>query len=164
MAAANFKSTKGTTKTPVPSFIGAGVLMTQYVKFTVPETPEVGDTYDLFYLPDGAQPVGGYMAATDIDTGTETFDMDVGITANGVDSADPDFFTNSGVLTGDAITDLPLTNAANVRLFTGSFPVEQLGAKTLVQAVVNAVAAGGATGSFVVRVDYLLPGKATSHA
>lgn len=164
MAAATFKSTKAGENVPVPSYIGGGVILSQYVTMTVPETPEVGDIYQLFYLPDGAIPVGGYLATTDIDTGTETFDMDVGIAANGVDVADPDFFCNSGVLSGDAITDFAFTNAANVRLFTGKFPVVQLGAKTMVQAQVIGLANAGATGTFTVRVDFLLPGKPVSHA
>jgi hypothetical protein len=162
MAASTFYSTKAGEQVPVPSYPGGGVILSQYVTMALPETPEVGDVYKLFYLPEGAVPIGGYLATTDIDTGAETFDMDVGIDANGVDVADPDFFTNSGVLSGDAITDFPFTNAANARLFTGAFPVAQLARKTMVQAVVNAVAAGGGTGSITVRVDYLCPGKPTS--
>jgi hypothetical protein len=162
MTAQTFVGPDAAANIPVPGYIGAGVVNARYTTFTIPETPEVGDIYQLFYLPDGAVPIGGYLATTDIDTGTETFDMDVGIAANGVDSADPDFFTNAGLLSGDAITDLIETNAANYRPFTGKFPVVQLGAKTMVQAVVNAVAAAGGTGTFTVLVLYLLPGKSTS--
>jgi len=164
MAAQTFTSTGQSSSAPVGGDPGQGarILNSLYHTFTIPETPEVGDIYVVGYLPRGAVPCGGYLATTDIDTGTETFDMDVGIAANGVDSADPDFFTNSGVLTGDAITDFAFTNAANVRLFTGAFPVAQLGAKTRVQCQVIAVAAGGATGTVTIRVDYLMPGKATS--
>lgn len=141
----------------------AGNLKTMYCQLNITTAFANGNTADLGYLPDGAVPVGGYFAAVDIDTGTEALDIDIGITANGVDSADPDFFSNSGVLTGDAIaTDLPLTNAANLRVFTGPFPVVQLGGKTLVQAVCNAAANAGGTGKLVVRVDYLVPGEATS--
>lgn len=143
---------------------GAGIVYSLYGDFAIPETPEVGDIYVVGWLPYGAQPIGGYMATTDIDTGTETFDMDVGFAGNGVDTADPDYFTNSGLLSGDAIaTDFILTNSANFRPFTGPFPtVKKFGAKTRVQAVVNAVAAAGATGSVAIRVDYLMPGNATS--
>lgn len=162
MTAQTFVLPKAKASYPVPHYIGAGIVMSQYDSFTIPETPEVGDIYQVFKLPLGAVPIGGYLATTDIDTGTESFDMDVGIAANGVDSADPDFFTNAGLLSGDAITDLIETNAANVRLFTGKFPVAQLGAVTTVQCVVNAVAAAGGTGTVTVRVDYLMPGNATS--
>lgn len=163
MTAQTFTFAKAKASYPVPHYIGAGIVMSQYDTITIPETPEVGDIYQVFKLPLGAVPIGGYLATTDIDTGTETFDMDVGIAANGVDSADPDFFSNSGLMSGDAIgADLPLTNAANYRPFTGKFPVAQLGALTTVECVVNAVAAAGATGTFTVRVDYLMPGVATS--
>lgn len=144
---------------------GAGVVHSQYRTYTIPETPEVGDIYELFMLPKGAVPIGGYLSAQDIDTNaTETFDMDVGIAANGVDAADPDFFTNAGVLIGDnAATEGVLTNAAQVRWFVGGFPVAQLGANTVVQAVVNAVAATfAASTKFTVRVDYLMPGVSSS--
>ena len=143
--------------------VGARVLHALYAKVTVATALAASDLIDLGFLPKHAIPVGGYMSLTDIDTGTETLDIDIGITANGVDSADPDFFLNSGVLTGDAIgADLPLTNAANVRLMTGPFPVEQLGAKTKVQAICNAVAQAGGTGTIVVVIYYTMPGKATS--
>jgi hypothetical protein len=55
-----------------------------------------------------------------------------------------------------------LTNGAFYRPFIGKFPVAQLGAKTLVQAVINAVAAAGGTGTISCRIDYLMPGEATS--
>jgi hypothetical protein len=143
--------------------VGARVLHCLYVKQAVAANPSAADIIELGWLPKGAVPVGGYLSTTDMDTGVETLDIDIGIAANGVDSADPDFFTNSGLLSGDAIaTDLPLTNAANLRPFTAPFPVEQLGAKTKVQAVVNAVAATFAAGTFVVAIYYTMPGLATS--
>lgn len=149
--------------TKAPSFVGAGVLLSQFCQVDVTAAFVANDLIDLFYLPKNAIPVGGYLSLVDIDTGTETLDLDVGITANGVDSADADFFSNSGVLTGDAIaTDLPLTNAANLRLFLGPFPVLQLGAKTLVQLKCIAASNAGHTGKLCVRVDYILPGVATS--
>lgn len=121
------------------------------------------DTITVGYLPNGAVPIGGYYSAVDIDTGAETLDVDLGIAANGVDSADADFFTNSGVLSGDAIaTDLPLTNAANLRLLTGPFPVTQLGAKTQVLLTCVAASNGGHVGKMVVCINYLMPGLATS--
>lgn len=164
MTAQTFLTTgdKATANVGGQPAVGARVPMVLYKTFTIPETPEVGDIYVVGYLPTGAVPIGGYWGCTDVDTGTETFDADLGIAANGVDDADPDFFSNAGVLSGDAITDLPLTNVANFRPITGPFPVAQLGAKTRVQIVVNAVAAAGGTGDIVVRIDYLMPGKATS--
>lgn len=164
MTAQTFATTGQSATANVGGDIGVGVrvLHSLYQTFTIPETPEVNDIYVVGYLPKGAQCVGGYMATTDVDTGTETFDMDLGIAANGVDVADPDFFCNAGLLSGDAITDFALTNAANVRMLTGPFPVAVLGAKTRVQAIVNAVANAGGTGTVTVRIDFLMPGSSTS--
>lgn len=165
MAAQNFKSVL--MAGPTPSFVGGGVMLTRYVTMPVPEVPEVGDTYDFFRLPAGAVPVGGELVISDIDTGTETFDLDIGIVAaddfgNGGAVIDSDYFLNSGVLTGDATTP-PLTNGAERRVFNGPFPTQpQLLQETIVRGTVNAVAAAGGTGTMTVRVDFHLPFFANS--
>lgn len=124
------------------------------------------NTCDIGYLPKGAIVVGGCFTAADLDTGTEALDMDLGITANGVDSADPDFFMNGGIFTGDAADDVDttgaFTNYANRRDFGGPFPVTQLGAKTLVQLITNVAANATGTGKCVIRIDYITPGASTS--
>lgn len=155
MAAQTFTGARAAADFPVTKHHGAGVLQVAYADYAIPETPEVGDVYKLCKLPAGAKPIGGYFAATDVDTGTETLDIDLGIAANGVDAADPDFFCNSGVLSGDAITDLILTNAGNLRpiVFT---TLTTLGAETTVQAVVNAVAAAGGTGRICAVIYFVV--------
>jgi hypothetical protein len=157
MTAQTFTNTRAASTFPGPfQPIGPGLVCVAYADYAIPETPEVGDIYQLCRLPKGAVPLGGYFAATDIDTGTETLDIDLGIAANGVDSADPDFFCNSGVLSGDAIaTDLPLTNASNLRLINFT-TLTTLGAETIVQAVVNAVAQAGGTGRICVVIYYVV--------
>jgi hypothetical protein len=148
---------------PTPGAVGeAHTLHCLYEIVNITTIAVDNDTADVGYLPKGARPVWGYFGSADLDTGTESLDMDLGITANGVDSADADFFMNGGVFTGDAITDLPLTNAANIRFFTGPFPVTTLGARTLVQMKTIAAANATGTGKFVVCINYLLPGSATS--
>lgn len=121
------------------------------------------NTVSCGYLPKGAVPIGGYFACVDLDTGTETLDLDLGIAANGVDSVDTDFFMNGGLFSGDAIaTDFILTNSSNYRPITGPFPVVQLGAKTEVKLLCNTAANATGTGKLVVRVDFLQPGVSTS--
>ena len=161
MAAQNFKTTKAAQ--PAPFYAAAGVLMSQYFTYTLPEVPEVGDTYDFFKLPRGAQPVGGEVVFTDIDTGTETFELDIGIANAETDATiDADYFLNSGVITGDAVTPA-LTNGAERRVFNGPFPGEPLLLQdTYVRGTVIAVAAAGGTGTVTVRVDYLCPQFPTS--
>lgn len=152
---ATLTATRAASTFPVGGFAGAGVVNAAYGTYTLAANPTAADICQLCKLPSGATPIGGYFATVDIDTGTEALDIDVGIAANGVDSADPDFFTNGGIYTGDAITDFPLTNAANLRVFTGPFPVTTLGAETTVQAVFNAPANAGGTGAIFVVVYYL---------
>lgn len=154
----------GRTDQIAPAWMGgAPVVQTLYRVINITTIAVATNTIDIGYLPAGAVPIGGYFSAVDLDTGTETLDMDLGITDNGTDGADPDFFMNGGLFSGDAIaTDFILTNASNYRPITGPFPVVQLTAKTLVQLIFNTAAAATGTGKFVVRIDYLTPGKATS--
>ncbi len=56
------------------------------------------DTVTFFALPANTTVFGGWLIGDDIDTGTETLEIDVG------DASDTDRFLNSGVITGDAIT------------------------------------------------------------
>ena len=157
-----FTRTRADLNAPIPGPVDGGVVQSLYAIIDVTTIAVGTNTIDVGYLPKGAIPIGGYFACVDMDTGTEALDMDLGITANGVDVADPDFFMNGGLFSGDAITDLPLTNSANYRPFTGPFPVTQLGAKTLVQQITNTAANATGTGKFVVRIDYLMPGNTTS--
>lgn len=163
MTAQTFTSAKARTGALAPFNSGgnANGVLAQYISYTIPETPEVNDIYKLFALPKGAVPVFGYLGLTDVDTGTETLDIDLGYAGNGVDVADPDAYVNAGVLTGDTITDFPFTNLANLRLITPA-AFTGLGAKTTVQAVVNAVAQAGGTGTLVAVIFYVTPGSATS--
>lgn len=156
MTAQTFTGTRASATLPVYKPSGAGDLAVAYGAYTLAEVPEVGDIYTLCRLPKGAIVVGGYMALTDIDTGTETLDIDLGYAANGVDALSAAAYVNSGVLTGDAITDFALTGAANVRQITKtSFPA--LGAETIVQATVNAVAAAGGTGTISCVIYFIVP-------
>lgn len=140
----------------------AGVPLAFYRVVDITTIAVATNTIDIGYLPALAIPIGGYFACVGLDSGTEVLDMDLGITANGVDVADPDFFMNGGVFNVDAITNLPFTNALCYRVLTGPFPVLQLGARTLVQLITNTASSTGGIGKFVVKIDYILPGSATS--
>lgn len=155
--------TRADLNAPVPSpAAGGNILQCLYSIIDITTTATATNTVDVGYLPKGAIPIGGYFASVDLDTGTGVLDMDLGITANGVDVADPDFFMNGGAFTGAAITDMPLTNGACYRPLIGPFPVTQLGAKTLVQMLTNTAANAGGVGKFAVCIHYIMPGTATS--
>jgi hypothetical protein len=117
--------------------------------------------------------IGGWMWAGDLDSGTETIDIDIGWAANGgtnetytdpvsgvtytnaAASASATGFVNSGVLTGDAITDL-IASGANYRPFPMPDGPLYFSRETVVQAEVNAAAATPAAGKMYVVILYYL--------
>lgn len=132
---------------------------------------EDGDIRRLCKLPKNVLVIEGHLWAGDLDTGTETIDVDIGWAANGGGSetyttaegitftnagatADPDGFVNSGVLTGDASLDL---FAAGVNYRPFPFPTGPLyfSRETTVQAEVNAGAATPASAKLYVVLKYL---------
>lgn len=136
---------------------------------------EDGDIRKAFKLPGQILVVGGELWAGDLDTGTETIDIDVGWTANGGGSATYDMslpsgqvytftnaaasasatgFINSGVLTGDVITDLVAAgiNYRPVPLITGPLYFSH---ETLVQFEVNAASATPADAQMWLFLRYI---------
>lgn len=130
--------------------VGDPGVITAYGKFTIGTALAVNDVVEMLRIPAGSTVVGGRLRATDIDTGTETLDIDIGWAANGVEAADPDGFGNPGVWTGDANNDFEL---GGVLWATGpqSFTNE-----TMIQLDVNAVAEAGGTGTIWLVVEYVI--------
>ena len=97
-------------------------------------------------VPKGATIIGGYWCATDLDTGTEELDIDIGWAANGDEIADTDGFGNLGTLTGDVSVHLGVASIwipfVGV-LFTAG--PKTFNAETVLQALVNTDAATGGT-------------------
>lgn len=75
-----------------------GVLRCCWATREIAAAQSSADTITFFTIPAGTTVHGGYLRGDDIDTGTETFECDIG------DSSSTTRFLNSGVLTGDAIT------------------------------------------------------------
>lgn len=157
MVAEVISSTNITNETPL--FQPAkGNLAVQYASVTIASGNllEAGDTIRFVKLPANSVVVGGYLYGSDIDTGTEALDIDIGWEANGDEVADPDGFGNLGVLTGDVITDLkPVAGIfyplQGVLLTAGpkAFNVE-----TFITATVNTAANAGGTGTLTLVVHY----------
>lgn len=156
MAASTFTNDRAASTFPVLAGT-SGNVRAAYGKYTLAEVPEVGDIWQLCKLPAGAVVLGGYFAATDIDTGTETLDIDLGWAANGAEAADPDGFGNFGLISGDS-PGVDVTNGvvANQRVlgFT-TFP--SFTKETIVQAQAVAVAAAGGTGTISCVIYYDVP-------
>lgn len=156
MAAETLTGARAADSFPVYRPSGAGALAVAYGTYSIAANVEDGDIFELCKLPAGAVVVGGAFWASDMDTGTEALDIDIGYAANGVDTADPDAFVNSGILSGDAITDL-IPAGHNYRPFVMSAGPVTLSAETVVQAEANVAAAAFAAGTIYVRVDYIVP-------
>lgn len=157
MAAQTFTGTRAASAFPVYQGIGAGNVCVAYGSYTLTEVPEVSDIWQLCRVPAGAVIVGGYFAATDIDTGTETLDIDLGWAANGAEVADPDGLGNFGLISGDS-PGVDITNGVTAntrRLSFTSFPT--FTRETIIQAQCIAVAAAGGTGTIAVVIEYVVP-------
>jgi hypothetical protein len=138
---------------------------------------EDGDIRRVLMLPRRILVVGGELWSGDLDTGTETLDVDVGWADNGggsatytmqlsptqsftftnmgSGSASATGFINSGVLTGDAITDLVAAgiNYRPVPLPTGPIYFSE---ETQVQFEVNAPSATPANAQMWLYLRYLV--------
>jgi hypothetical protein len=142
-AAANF---------PVTAYGGAGVLQVAYGSYTLAANPTIADIIQFCKVPAGAVVLGGWLRGEDIDTGTETLDIDIGWTGSTAG------FGNFGVITGDVVTELKpevsILLPLNGTLKSG--PVT-FTAETTIQGVVNAAAATGGTGVLWLTVYFVVP-------
>ena len=163
-AAETLTSTTATAGYPVYGVGDAGSVKMAYGEYDVAANVEDGDIFEMCKLPPGAKIIGGWFRGDDLDTGTETLDMDIGWAANGgsgtYDSADPDGLLNAGVLTGDVFA---LGNVANVASYnyplngllnTGVFP--EFTEETTIQIEANAAAATFAAGTISVVIYYVM--------
>ena len=101
----------------------------------------IGSTAYMLRLPKGFKAWSGHMVGSDLDTGTEALELDVGIVGSTA------LFLNSGVITGDAILDLKPTVGIYYPLFAGGSVLPYSAtADTDVIITVTAAAEAGGTG------------------
>ena len=154
----------GAAPAPSTGHGSAGIIIRGFIN--VSANPADGDIYKLCKIPTGCLIFGGVFSGDDMDTGTETLDMDLGWAANGTSSAatrididgteytdsgytaDPDGFVNSGVITGDAITSLLAAGKFYLPVALGK-PL-YFAKETIVQVEANAAAATLASGNMAV--------------
>lgn len=144
---------------PVPgAMIPAGALQVAYGVYNFAVAPGAADIVNMCRVPAGATVIAGFLQGADIDSGTESLELDVGWAANGAEAADPDGFGNNGVLSGDATTErlpvagilVPFTNViqdAGYKTFT---------AETTITVTVVAAANAGGTGVIKVVCYYVM--------
>jgi len=136
----------------------ANLLHVAWGTYTLAANPSASDIIKFCRVPKGATVIGGFLQGADIDTGTETFDMDVGWASNGVDAADTDGFGNFGVLDGDAVAMFkPVAGIYNpfVNIIQDN-GFKKFAAETDIIGTVNATAAAGGTGLLKVVVFYVM--------
>ncbi len=145
---------------PVFKASGAGIMCAAYGTYELGTAPSANDIIEFCKVPKGAVILGGYLYGDDIDSGTATFEFDVGYAANGVESAAPDAFLNSGVISGDAFAAGNVSNVAGIcyPLFgvLKDGPLA-LSAETTITGTVTAAANAGGTGTLSVVVFYVVP-------
>lgn len=155
---ATLTATRAAAGVPVAGHGFAGNLKVAYGVYTLAANPTIADIIQFCRVPKGATVLGGYLMGADIDTGTETFDMDIGWEANGDEIADPDGFGNFGVISGDVITELiPVAGIyrplQGVLLTAGP---KTFNAETIISGTVIAAANAGGTGVLSLVVFFSL--------
>lgn len=155
---ATFTAERGKSAFPVGGPGDAMNIKVATGTYEIAANPADNDIYQMCTVPENAVVFMGWVYGDDLDTGTETLDIDVGWASNGVDAADPDGFGNLGVWTGDAVTGIKPEAGiyypfAGV-LYTGG--PKKFGAKTTIQLEANAAAAAGGTGTITISVLYFI--------
>lgn len=165
MTAETLTADRAADSFPVFKPVGAGLVCAAYGTYEIAANVEDGDIFEMCKVPAGAVLLGGYFYGDDLDTGTETLDMDIGWAANGgsgtYDAADPDGLGNLGVLTGDTFATGNVSPVAGLMYpLSGKFAAGELPTftkETTIQIEANAAANAGGTGTVSVVVFYVVP-------
>ena len=164
MTAETLVGTRAADSFPVFQASGAGIVCAAYGTYEVAANVEDGDIFQMCKVPAGAVILGGMFYADDLDTGTESIDLDLGWAANGgsgtYDSADADGLGNFGVLTGDAAAGVhevggTIRLASGPHFLAGDLPT--FTRETTIQVEANAAAATFAAGAISVVIYYVVP-------
>jgi hypothetical protein len=155
---ATLTAARAASTAPVPSLSSMqGVLQVAWGVYDMTSAASANDVIEFCKVPAGATVIGGFVQGADIDTGTETFDLDIGWAANGTDAADTDGFGNFGVLSGDVVTELKTVAGiynpfANIIQSPG---YKTFAAETKIIGTVVAAANAGGTGVLKVVVFFV---------
>jgi hypothetical protein len=154
-----FIADRGASTFPTPKPIGGGVSFVCWGSYNFSSAIVVNDTVAICKIPANTYVIDGLLRGPDIDTGTGVLELDVGFAANGVDTADPVAFIDSGALNGTLVANyLPVAGirvpfagilqSAGPKLFT---------VETTVMLKATAAANAGGTGIVTVVVYCVNP-------
>lgn len=123
-----------------------GNMKVLYGTYEIATALSAADTINMFTAPAGFIPLGGYLLGDDLDTGTETLEIDIGI------SGDSTKYLNSGVITGDTIANEKITVGIKIPLQEDLMLVKPTAftADTDIIATFTAAAATGGTGTITL--------------
>jgi len=164
MTAETLTAARAAADFPVFDPLLSGQVAAAWGEYNIAAAVEDGDIFEMCRVPAGAVILGGYLYGADIDTGTETLDMDIGWAANGGsgtwDEADPDGLGNLGVLTGDAFAAGNLSIAAGLlypfNFTTAAGRLPRFTKETVIQIEANAAGNAGHTGYVTMVVFYVV--------
>lgn len=131
---------------PVPGTGEAGNLKVLMGSFTITTALAIGSVIQMFAIPKGFTPLFGALQGSDLDTGTETLELDVGITG------DTTKFLDSGVITGDTIANEKITVGIKIPLQEDLMTVKPTAFTADTTCIVTVTAAAAAGGTGVVTV------------
>lgn len=131
---------------PVPGTGEAGNLKVLMGSFTITTALAINSVINMFTIPKGFTPLFGAIQGSDLDTGTETLELDVGITG------DTTKFLDSGVITGDTIANEKITVGIKIPLQEDLMTVKPTAFTEDTTCIVTVTAAAAAGGTGVVTV------------
>lgn len=124
----------------------ANSLKVLYGTYEIASALSANDIIDMFVAPAGFVPLYGWLQGDDIDTGTESLEIDVGT------SGDATKYLNSGVITGDVITGLKTVAGVYMPLQEDIWTVKPTAftTDTTIQCKITAAANSGGTGTLTL--------------
>lgn len=125
-----------------PGAGGAGDMKVLFGSYNIATALSAADTVNFFTAPAGFTPLMGFLQGADIDTGTETLEIDIGI------SGDTTKYLNSGVISGDIVTEIKPVAGIWMPLAEELFTVvpTQFTVDTDIVGTITAAAQAGGTG------------------
>lgn len=149
---ATLSASRAGTTFPVNGGGGDGKLHFAYGVYEVASAMSKSDIVEFCKIPPKAVVLKGFLWGDDLDTGVETFDFDIGYTGSTA------AFLNSAVITGDVVADVRPVASIYYPFNMKDGPVTPSAtAETTVQGLVNAVCAGGGTGTLYCGVYFYVP-------
>lgn len=131
---------------PNPGVGPGGDLKVLIGSHTFAAAASAADIVKMFVIPAGFTPLFGWLTGDDIDTGTETLELDVGVTG------DTTKYLDSGVISGDTIANEKITVGIKIPLQEDLMLVKPTEVTEDTDCIVTVTAAANAGGTGTITV------------